>query len=465
MDSVHSIFNHLVLPPKLPGHEDSTVQALSQDVLTRLINACKRLVPLTSQPLSEAFKTLQTSLAASQEINSSFINKISTLQHFRDLDPHRLLIFHVVEQNAALLVYRTGDKPAWKDPEQNSALALTVFDLWVRMDACAVATCPLLGEYLPTYGPELLDVLQLPTLSSMRRLKKIQSYLAKRQRLSRSSASPKAGRAAGTAILGAILGPIGGEGCLPVRFVAGSGAVQKLESRIQEASDRARRAKGAEWEQKCREYDRLSSVIQQATCVCSVRPVEWIIWSALTQTALIIIPEEAELAIPIVRTHADASRDNAPPAHLMAYAAPVAKTMSVFDNLDYYSVPALPAGHYFPDWFRTELGVLAGRLYASFDECGALANFLRPPEAGESSCSQAGHGPFAHNAATFLLDWLSTRRGGQDVLQTPVGASKWTFHGLKAGPRCRHPGEISLETPKLDKPLNTDPESEGCSNL
>lgn len=158
--------------------------------------------------------------------------------------------------------------------------------------------------------------------------------------------------------------------------------------------------------------------------------MEWIIWSSLTESALIIIPEEAELVIPIVRSHAGASRDNPPTATLIAYAAPVAKAMRVFNSLCYYSVPALPVNHPFPAWFRVELGVLAGRLYADFTECGTLASFLHPPGTTDSytedlselpTASQVRYTFVADNPAGFLLEWLSTRRGGQDVLQTPVG--------------------------------------------
>jgi hypothetical protein len=64
----------------------------------------------------------------------------------------------------------------------------------------------------------------------------------------------------------------------------------------------------------------------------------------------------------------------------MAYAAPVAKTMSTFNSLRYYSHPALPAGHVFPDWFCVKSGVLAGRLYTDFGKCEMLATFLRAPD-------------------------------------------------------------------------------------
>ncbi|KAK7420617.1 hypothetical protein QQZ08_010309 [Neonectria magnoliae] len=52
-----------------------------------------------------------------------------------------------------------------------------------------------------------------------------------------------------------------------------------------------------------------------------VRPVEWVLWSAETETALIIIPEEAEVLIPMLR---DASKTC---VSLLTYAAPVTKSM------------------------------------------------------------------------------------------------------------------------------------------
>jgi hypothetical protein len=77
---------------------------VSQNVLKRLIDACERLVSPTPQPLSGAFRTFQSTLGACQKINAGFIDKTSTLQHLQELDPCHILIFHVVEQNAAMLM-------------------------------------------------------------------------------------------------------------------------------------------------------------------------------------------------------------------------------------------------------------------------------------------------------------------------------------------------------------------------
>lgn len=45
------------------------------------------------------------------------------------------------------------------------------------------------------------------------------------------------------------------------------------------------------------------------------RPVEWILWSPSTLTALLIVPEEAELLIPVIRRAGQSAN-----VHLITYA-------------------------------------------------------------------------------------------------------------------------------------------------
>ena len=106
MDLVPSVYNHLVLPPKLPGREEGTTLELSQNVLARLIDGCQRLVSLTPHTLSKTFKGLYNALLACREINGrSFVDKTSALRYFRDIGSCGVLILWVAEQNAAVLVY------------------------------------------------------------------------------------------------------------------------------------------------------------------------------------------------------------------------------------------------------------------------------------------------------------------------------------------------------------------------
>lgn len=154
--------------------------------------------------------------------------------------------------------------------------------------------------------------------------------------------------------------------------------------------------------------------------------MEWILWSPSTQTALVIIPEEAESLIPLLRTNT-----RSPRVHLIAYAAPVTKTMEIFNTFKYYSLPALPPTYKFPQWFRFELGILSGRLYVSLAEWDPLSRYIRSSfdEAGESSKGSADSkqangvtpAPFADDPSSFLLEWLTLLRKTQDVLHTPMG--------------------------------------------
>jgi hypothetical protein len=170
----------------------------------------------------------------------------------------------------------------------------------------------------------------------------------------------------------------------------------------------------------------------------------------VTEVALIINPEEAELCIPLLRNGKE------PVTHLLAYAAPVTRKMLHFNNLTYYAIPALPIGWRPPIWLTTELGIFAGRLYFDFDEYSDLRKYLGFRETGvktldttEDAMSrtelhgqdrEAGEIPdeqdtntgalqvqsFTAKPLTFLQEWLAIRRKGQNFTHTPMG---YVCHG------------------------------------
>lgn len=47
MALLESVFNYLVLLPKLPGHRDIDFKGIKQNILTRLIRACNTLGKFT----------------------------------------------------------------------------------------------------------------------------------------------------------------------------------------------------------------------------------------------------------------------------------------------------------------------------------------------------------------------------------------------------------------------------------
>jgi hypothetical protein len=175
------------------------------------------------------------------------------------------------------------------------------------------------------------------------------------------------------------------------------------------------------------------------------RQVNWILWSVVTETAMVIVPEEAEILYPLICDAKD------PVTHLLTYAAPVTRKMLHFNNIGYYAVPALPTGWKPPAWLTIELGIFAGRLYFGFEEYGELRKHLGFREDGakipetsddtsrsikllgtEGAADDTADGAetarsvrqaqsFTAKPLTFLQEWLAVRRKGQDFTHTPMG--------------------------------------------
>lgn len=168
------------------------------------------------------------------------------------------------------------------------------------------------------------------------------------------------------------------------------------------------------------------------------RPVHWILWSTITDTALIVSDHEADGILPLIR-------NNSPPCtHLITYAAPVNRTMIVFDSLKFYSVPRLPDSWQAPTWLVRDLGIFGGRLYFDYEsQCNAVYEFLGLPAQAitevlhaveltemdlwrelpyeETVAEQQKQEPFSPNALLFMQAWLAIRRKGQDFSTTMMG--------------------------------------------
>lgn len=94
------------------------------------------------------------------------------------------------------------------------------------------------------------------------------------------------------------------------------------------------------------------------------RPVNWVLWSMKSNTALVISPYEAEHLVEQVR----ASQH----VHLLTYAAPVTRKMLHFDNLNFYSIPELPENWVAPSWL-VNFGIIRwSSLFQTRRVCSAL---------------------------------------------------------------------------------------------
>ena len=106
MDPLRAVFYHLVLPTQIPGEQDSDLELVSCDVLGRMIRACKSAGSMVDLAWSNSFRSVQASLETCLALNTGQLDSAALLKYLRDLLPNQMLILHVVEQNAALLIRR-----------------------------------------------------------------------------------------------------------------------------------------------------------------------------------------------------------------------------------------------------------------------------------------------------------------------------------------------------------------------
>ncbi|OTB13832.1 hypothetical protein K445DRAFT_368338 [Daldinia sp. EC12] len=213
------------------------------------------------------------------------------------------------------------------------------------------------------------------------------------------------------------------------------------------------------------EFERTVRFVFEGTNDNFLRPVQWVLYAASPEAAIIVTPEEAEHLIEIIQSAEKEKR--VIPTRLLTYAAPVTRRMMHFNKLTFYSMPPLPANWQPSEWLTTELGLFAGRLYFEFSEydsvCRILGiDFSQPgidelessetdtteqysisspenssgaPSQNSGECCETVEVPLdatkiksksftptlTSKPYTFTQEYLAVRRRGQDFTHTPMG--------------------------------------------
>ncbi|KAI1808649.1 hypothetical protein F4811DRAFT_569460 [Daldinia bambusicola] len=213
------------------------------------------------------------------------------------------------------------------------------------------------------------------------------------------------------------------------------------------------------------EFERTVRLVLEGANDNFLRPVQWILYAASPEAAIIVTPEEAEQLIEIIQAAEKTKRGVS--THLITYAAPVTRRMMHFNKLKFYSMPSLPPDWLPSEWLITELGFFAGRLYFEFSEYDSICRILgidlsqsgidefdssetdtteqrststleKPSEVTSqnseeshevsrtlSNVVQAKSKSFARTLTTkpytFTQEYLAVRRRGQDFTHTPMG--------------------------------------------
>ncbi|KAI2635599.1 hypothetical protein GGS26DRAFT_505776 [Hypomontagnella submonticulosa] len=217
------------------------------------------------------------------------------------------------------------------------------------------------------------------------------------------------------------------------------------------------------------EFERTVKLIFESANDNFMRPVQWILYAAHPEAAVVVTPEEAELLIQIIRETESKEQQSA--THILTYAAPVTRRMIHFNKLNFYAMPPLPANWQASQWLTTELGFFAGRLYFDWSEYSSICELLgidassagineldsseiettdqqtssitdsqteatsdelkgsqNPTGDSKLAATQASsqkpksvNAVLTHKPYTFTREYLAARRYGQDFTHTPMG--------------------------------------------
>ncbi|KAF1847270.1 uncharacterized protein K460DRAFT_332087 [Cucurbitaria berberidis CBS 394.84] len=107
MGSLVDVYNHLVLPPKLPKAQDVDSKRSCEDVLARLIHATTTISKLFGQEQAPTWNAVRQSLHRCESLHVwDRLEKKSLISEFRQLKHDQPLFLYIAEQNAALIIRR-----------------------------------------------------------------------------------------------------------------------------------------------------------------------------------------------------------------------------------------------------------------------------------------------------------------------------------------------------------------------
>ncbi|EUC26942.1 hypothetical protein COCCADRAFT_10307 [Bipolaris zeicola 26-R-13] len=99
------VFNHLVLPPQLPGKQDANIGSTGDAIILRLIQATSTLSRIASQEQTSPWYAIRQHLRRCQCLHiNGRLEKQTLISTFYNFNAEQPLLLHIAEQNTALIV-------------------------------------------------------------------------------------------------------------------------------------------------------------------------------------------------------------------------------------------------------------------------------------------------------------------------------------------------------------------------
>lgn len=102
-------FNHVVLPPKLPGKQDSNVEDVDRKLLSLLLRATNAMKTYAKDDDLFIWQNIEKTLQTCGIVNEDrYVNKTALMNVFGDFEDQNAVILYIMEQNAGLLIRSVG---------------------------------------------------------------------------------------------------------------------------------------------------------------------------------------------------------------------------------------------------------------------------------------------------------------------------------------------------------------------
>lgn len=121
-----NVFNHLVLPPRLPDAEDDDVEIISDEIISRLIHATSTIKTLAGPDQASIWLMVRRLLQRCHSIHAQGrLEKKLLVSEFQGIEHNQPILLHVLEQNAALILRRNITYVLQREAELVARASLT----------------------------------------------------------------------------------------------------------------------------------------------------------------------------------------------------------------------------------------------------------------------------------------------------------------------------------------------------
>lgn len=108
LSTLEHVFNHIVLPPKLPGRQDEDIREVEKSLGFRMLFAVQQFRTHANDDVAPTWRRVAAALKACTVMDEyEAVDENAILSDLQKVNPEQAIILYLKEQNAALIIRQT----------------------------------------------------------------------------------------------------------------------------------------------------------------------------------------------------------------------------------------------------------------------------------------------------------------------------------------------------------------------